>query len=333
MGKARKEELELLIETQVRKYINKDGNLYLRPPYHQRLVHQYISNDGNLYFRPPYHQRLSAPPNVIRANQNAEEDPVYRWRVCSNCRAVDSHPSAVCCWKSYCSKCDLEGSHTDKKCRRFPPQPYNSVVDVSYLEAINQMRPPLVSLLLDKNYGDQIANTMRRLAINRASKSNTDEEIAVIIEQMNKASLEGLRCAKTGVKNECAAVSKKKPAGAKGWSAGVKKKSVKKSVKEKSVKEGKSVEKISVEDKSVEDTSVEEKSGKEELVRILEIFETREILDKRIAEEEIIEEVVEQIVSRIVEEEALEKTNVLEDGKNGMSNPCANLGAVGTWVL
>ena len=296
-------------------YISNDGNLYFRPPYHQRLVHQYMQNDGNLHFRPPQHQRLSAPPNVIRAHQNAEEDPVYRWRVCFNCRAVDSHPTSVCFWKSYCSKCNLEGSHTDKKCRRFPPQPpplpRNIVVDVSYLDSINQMRPTLVSLLLDKNYGDQIANTMRRLAINRASKTNTDEEIAVIIEQVNKASLEGFRCAKTGVKNECAAVLKKKPAGEKGWSAGVKKKSVKKSVKEESVKEGKSVKKISVEDKSVEDTSVEEKSGEEELARILEICEVLEILDKRIAEEEIIEEVVEQIVARIVEEEALEKENVV----------------------
>ena len=318
-------------------YISNDGNLYFRPPYHQRLVHQYMQNDGNLHFRPPQHQRLSAPPNVIRAHQNAEEDPVYRWRMCSNCRAVDSHPTSVCFWKSYCSKCNLEGSHTDKKCRRFPPQPpplpRNIVGDVSYLDSINQMRPTLVSLLLDKNYGDQIANTMRRLAINRASKTNTDEEIAVIIEQMNKASLEGLRFSKTGVKNECAAVSKKKPAGAKGWSAGVKKKSVKKSVKEKSVKEGKSVEKISVENKSVEDTSVEEKSGEEELARILEICEVLEILDKRIAEEEIIEEVVEQIVARIVEEEALEKENIVEDGRIEMSNPCAKLGAAETLVL
>ena len=125
----------------------------------------------------------------------------------------------------------------------------------------------------------------------------------------------------------------KKPAGEKGWSAGVKKKSVKKSVKEKSVKEGKSVEKISVEDKSVEDTSVEEKSGEEELARILEICEVLEILDKRIAEKEIIEEVVEQIVARIVEEEALEKKNVVEDGRIEMSNPCAKLGAAETLVL
>ena len=129
----------------------------------------------------------------------------------------------------------------------------------------------------------------------------------------------------------------KKPAGEKGWSAGVKKKSVKKSVKEKSVKEksveGKSVERISVEDKSVEDTSVEEKSGEEELARILEICEVLEILDKRIAEEEIIEEVVEQIVAQIVEEEALEKKNVLGDGKIEMSNPCAKLGAAETLVL
>ena len=209
MGKTKKEELEI-------------------GPVLEPVVPKYKSKNGNIYFRPPIRNRLAAPPNVVRAHQNAEDDQEYRWRMCFNCRAVDCHPTSVCCWKSFCSKCNKEGSHTDKYCRgttSFPPPPCDVVVDVSFLEAINQMSPTLVCLLLDKNYGDQIANTMRRLASNRASKANTNEEIAEIIRQINRASLEGVGCAianvqSAEVKTPCAGV-KNPCAGTKNPSAGV----------------------------------------------------------------------------------------------------------------
>ena len=269
------------------------------------LVPKYINKNGNVYFRPPVRHRISAPPNVMRAHQNAEEDPVFRWRVCFNCRAVDCHPTSVCCWKSFCSKCNKEGSHTDKNCREEREhtgiEKNPKVVNVSFLEAINQLRPPLVHLLLDGNYGDQLANSMRRLANNRAKKANTDGEIAVIIEQMNKASFEGLRCAETGVKNECAAVAKRLPAGTKKANFGV-------------------IEK----EKSVTDKSVTIKSAKEEPVEKKSVKE--EFVEKNTSEKKIVEEKTTE--KKIDEEKTLEKKNVF-----GMNTPCANLGAVGTWVL
>ena len=289
------------------------------------LVPKYISKDGNVYFRPPFHHRKSAPPNAIRAHQNAEEDPVYRWRVCFNCRAVDCHPTSVCCWKSFCSKCNKEGSHTDKNCREESEhrgiENNPKEVNVSFLEAVNQLRPPLVHLLLDGNYGDQLANSMRRLANNRANKANTDEEIAVIIEQMNKVSFEGLRCAETAVKKECAAAAKKLPAKAKKPSFGViiKKKSVTdQSAEEKPVTDKSVTDKL-VTDKSVERESVKEVSVKEESVK-------EESVEKKSVKEEFVEE-------RTSETKAIEKKNGFEHEKIGMNNSCANLGAVETWVL
>ena len=178
------------------------------------VVPKYRNKNGDISFRPPIRERISAPPNMRRAPQDVENDPIYQWRMCTNCRAIDCHPTSVCCWKSFCSKCNLEGSHTDRACRStksFPSPPCDIVIDVSFLEAINQMNPPLVLLLLDRNYGDQIANTMRRLASNRTTKANTDEEIAEIIGQINRASLEGIGCAKADVqggevKTQCAGV-------------------------------------------------------------------------------------------------------------------------------
>ena len=61
--------------------------------------------------------------------------------------------------------------------------------NVKYLDAINEMRPSLVNLILNVNYGDNIGNIVQRLAKDRADKVKTDEEIAVVIWQMNRASI------------------------------------------------------------------------------------------------------------------------------------------------
>ncbi len=61
--------------------------------------------------------------------------------------------------------------------------------NVKYLDAINEMRPSLVNLILNVNYGDNLGNAIQRLAKDRADKAKTDEEIAVVIGQMNRASI------------------------------------------------------------------------------------------------------------------------------------------------
>ena len=46
-----------------------------------------------------------------------------------------------------------------------------------------------MNLIMNVNYGDNIGNIVQRLAKNRADKVKTDEEIAVVIGQMKRASI------------------------------------------------------------------------------------------------------------------------------------------------
>ena len=80
------------------------------------VIPQYRNENGTVSFRPPIRERVPAPSGTARAHTNAEEDMAYKFRMCMNCRALDTHPVQVCCWQSYCSICNMEGSHTDNRC-------------------------------------------------------------------------------------------------------------------------------------------------------------------------------------------------------------------------
>ena len=75
-----------------------------------RGLPKYPTNDGQDCFRPPPRDRLKAPQNCVRAPADARG-----YGYCTNCRQLD-HPSQTCHFQAYCSVCELENSHEQRRC-------------------------------------------------------------------------------------------------------------------------------------------------------------------------------------------------------------------------
>ena len=84
------------------------------------VLKTYSMRDGSISFRPPPRDRLNAPAGASRAPVDAEYGD-QKFSFCGNCRMF-THPTAVCHYKSYCSRCRIEGQHEDRKCPQRPPQ-------------------------------------------------------------------------------------------------------------------------------------------------------------------------------------------------------------------
>ena len=79
----------------------------LSPP---RGLQKYPTSDEQDCFRPPPKDRFKAPQNCVRAPADARG-----YGYCTNCRQLD-HPSQTCHFQSYCSVCELENSHEQRRC-------------------------------------------------------------------------------------------------------------------------------------------------------------------------------------------------------------------------
>ena len=84
------------------------------------VLKTYSMRDGSISFRPPPRNRLAAPVGAVRAPLDAEFGD-QKFSFCGNCRMF-THPTAVCHYKSFCSRCQIEGQHEDRKCPQRPGQ-------------------------------------------------------------------------------------------------------------------------------------------------------------------------------------------------------------------
>ena len=85
------------------------------------VLQTYNLRDGSVSFRPPPRDRLNAPAGAKRAPIDAELTD-QRFSFCGNCRMY-THPTAVCHFKSFCARCNVEGRHEDRKCPQRTAQP------------------------------------------------------------------------------------------------------------------------------------------------------------------------------------------------------------------
>ena len=83
----------------------------------QPSLHIFKTKSGHTSFRPPPDEKLSAPGNAKRMPASADLDPLLRFSFCSHCRLTEPpHPSQVCFYQPFCSYCNVEGSHENRRC-------------------------------------------------------------------------------------------------------------------------------------------------------------------------------------------------------------------------